>query len=81
MTQGVLKVPMQPVFLRLAAGVSLAALPILSWLPADDMVRTELLSGQLEHFFAYMASGLLLAAAVPRLRPRRHLLRVAGLRP
>ena len=68
MTEGVLQVPMQPVILRLAAGVSLAALPILSWLPADDMVRTGLLSGQQEHFFAYMASGLLLAAAVPRYR-------------
>lgn len=59
---------MQPSLLRLTAGLSLAALPILSWLPAEDLVRTGFLSGHQEHFLAYMASGLLLATAVPRYR-------------
>jgi VanZ family protein len=59
---------MQPSLLRFTAGLSLAALPILSWLPAEDLVRTGFLSGHQEHFLAYMASGLLLATAVPRYR-------------
>jgi glycopeptide antibiotics resistance protein len=59
---------MQPSLLRFTAGLSLAALPILSWLPAEDLLRTGFLSGHQEHFLAYMASGLLLATAVPRYR-------------
>ena len=60
--------PMHPVLLRFAACASLVALPILSWLPAEDMVRTGVLTPGQEHFLAYMASALLLAMAVPRYR-------------
>lgn len=59
---------MQPLVLRTAAAVSLISLPILSWLPAQDMVRTGILSPHQEHFLAYMASGLLLGMAAPRYR-------------
>ena len=60
--------PMHPFLLRCAACASLVALPILSWLPAEDMVRTGVLTPGQEHFLAYMASALLLAMAVPRYR-------------
>jgi hypothetical protein len=59
---------MHPIVLRCAACASLVALPILSWLPAEDMVRTGILSPIQEHFLAYMASAVLLAMAVPRYR-------------
>ena len=54
--------------LRVCAGCSILALAALSWLPVRDMVRTEILSGSQEHFLAYMISGLLVAAAMPRYR-------------
>ena len=54
--------------LRVCAGGSILALVVLSWLPAQDMMRTDLLSGSQEHFLAYMISGLLVAAAMPRYR-------------
>ena len=59
---------MQALSLRVCAGGSILALALLSWLPAQDMVRTGILSGSQEHFLAYMISGLLVAAAVPRYR-------------
>ena len=59
---------MQAFNLRVCAGCSILALVVLSWLPTQDMVRTGLLSGSQEHFLAYMISGLLVAAAVPRYR-------------
>ena len=59
---------MHPFLLRCAASASLVALPILSWLPAEDMVRTGVLTPGQEHFLAYMASALLLSMAVPRYR-------------
>ena len=59
---------MHALFLRLSAGCSILALAVLSWLPAQDMVRTGVLSGSQEHFLAYTISGLLVAAAVPRYR-------------
>jgi hypothetical protein len=59
---------MHPALLRCAACASLVALPVLSWLPAEDMVRTGFLSPVQEHFLAYMGSALLLAMAVPRYR-------------
>lgn len=59
---------MSQVFLRSAAMCSLVALPVLSWLPSQDMLRTGVLSGSQEHFLAYMISALLVAAAMPRYR-------------
>jgi hypothetical protein len=59
---------MHPILLRCAACASLVALPILSWLPAEDMVRTGVFSPVQEHFLAYMGSAMLLAMAVPRYR-------------
>ena len=54
--------------LRVCAGCSIFALGVLSWLPGQDMVRTGVLSPSEEHFLAYMISGLLVAAALPRYR-------------
>jgi hypothetical protein len=59
---------MRTLSLRICAGCSILALAVLSWLPAQDMFRTGMLSGSEEHFIAYMISGLLVAAAVPRYR-------------
>ena len=59
---------MKALSLRVCAGCSVLALTVLSWLPAQDMVRTGILSGSQEHFLAYMISGLLVAAAMPRYR-------------
>jgi VanZ family protein len=59
---------MQVLFLRVCAGCSVVALAVLSWLPAQDMVRSGMLSGPQEHFLAYLISGLLVAAAMPRYR-------------
>ena len=59
---------MQAFNLRVCAGCSILALVVLSWLPAQGMVRTGLLSGSQEHFLAYMTSGLLVAASMPRYR-------------
>ena len=59
---------MQAPVLRICAGLSILALAALSWLPAQVMVRTEILSGSQEHFLAYAISGLLVAAAMPRFR-------------
>jgi hypothetical protein len=56
---------MQAFNIRVCAGCSILALIVLSWLPAQDMMRTGLLSGSQEHFLAYMISGLLVAAAMP----------------
>jgi VanZ family protein len=54
--------------LRACAGCSIFALAVLSWLPGQAMVRTGALSPSEEHFLAYMISGLLVAAALPRYR-------------
>jgi hypothetical protein len=54
--------------LRVCAGCSILALVVLSWLPGQAMVRTGVLSPSDEHFLAYMISGLLVAAALPRFR-------------
>lgn len=59
---------MRSLLLRVCAGGSILALAVLSWLPAHDMARTGILSGSQEHFLAYMISGLLVAAAMPRYR-------------
>lgn len=59
---------MRSVVLRVCAGCSIFALALLSWLPAQDMARTGVLSGSQEHFLAYMISGLLVVAAMPRYR-------------
>ena len=59
---------MQGLILRGAAAGSLVVLAVLSWLPGQDMVRTGLFSPSEEHFFAYMISGALVAAAMPRYR-------------
>ena len=59
---------MNALSLRVCAGSSVLALAVLSWLPGQDMVRTGILSGSEEHFLAYMISGLLVAAAMPRYR-------------
>ena len=59
---------MQISVLRVCAGCSILALAVLSWLPAHDMVRSEVLLPSEEHFLAYMLSGLLVAAAMPRYR-------------
>ena len=53
---------------RVCAGCSIFTLALLSWLPAQDMARSGMLSGSQEHFLAYMISGLLVAAAMPRYR-------------
>ena len=59
---------MRALSLRVCAGCSILALVVLSWLPAPEMVRTGILSGSQEHFLAYMMSGSLVAAAMPRYR-------------
>ena len=59
---------MSQVYLRSAAVCSLVALPVLSWLPSQDLLRTGVLSGSQEHFLAYMISGLLVAGTMPRYR-------------
>ena len=59
---------MQISLLRVCAGSSILALAVLSWLPAQDMARTGVLLPSEEHFLAYMLSGLLVAAAMPRYR-------------
>jgi VanZ family protein len=59
---------MQISILRVCAGCSILALAVLSWLPAHDMVRTQVLLPSEEHFLAYLLSGLLVAAAMPRYR-------------
>jgi VanZ family protein len=57
-------------FLRLAAPSCLILLVILSWLPADEMVRTGA-DGRIEHFIAYIGTTIVvLAAYTPRLHPR-----------
>ncbi len=59
---------MQVLCLRVCAGCSIFALAVLSWSPARDMVRSGVLSGPQEHFLAYLISGVLVAAAMPRYR-------------
>ena len=59
---------MRFLLLRVCAGGSIFALTALSWLPAQEMVRTGILPGSQEHFLAYMISGLLVASAIPRYR-------------
>jgi VanZ family protein len=55
---------------RLAAPGCLILLAILSWLPADEMIRTGA-DGRIEHFIAYFCTTMVvLAAYTPRLRPR-----------
>jgi VanZ family protein len=48
--------------LRIAAWTCVVLLAVLSWLPADDMVRTAV-NGRIEHFIAYMGAMLLVSAA------------------
>lgn len=55
---------MQALCLRVCAGCSILALAVLSWLPAEDLVRSGMLSGSEEHFI----SGLLVAGSMPRYR-------------
>ena len=56
-------------FFRLAAPGSLVLLAILSWLPADKMIRTGM-DGRIEHFIAYISTTILVLAAYSlRLRP------------
>ena len=59
---------MQALCLRVCAGCSILALAVLSWLPADDLMRTGIITGSQEHFLAYAMSGMLVAAAMPRYR-------------
>jgi VanZ family protein len=47
---------------RIAAWSCVVLLAVLSWLPAEDMVRTTL-NGRIEHFTAYMGTMLLVGAA------------------
>ena len=54
--------------LRACAILSIAVLVALSWLPSYDMVRTGILPHWAEHLTAYMISGLLVAATMPRFR-------------
>jgi VanZ family protein len=56
-------------FFRLAAPSCLVLLAILSWLPANEMIRTGV-DGRIEHFIAYMSTTLFVLAAYSlRLRP------------
>ena len=59
---------MRALILRGGAAASVVVLAVLSWLPGQDMVRSGILSPSEEHFFAYLISGALVAAAVPRYR-------------
>ena len=43
-------------FFRLAAPGCLILLAILSWLPADEMIRTGA-DGRIEHFIAYISTA------------------------
>jgi VanZ family protein len=53
---------------RLAAPCCLVLLTVLSWLPADEMIRTGV-DGRIEHFSAYLSTTIfVLAAYMPRLR-------------
>jgi VanZ family protein len=54
----------KPAFIaRFCASFCIIALAVLSWTPGRYMVRTDVLSGQEEHFLAYLISGLIIAAA------------------
>ena len=55
-------------FFRLAAPACLVLLAILSWLPADEMIRTGM-DGRIEHFIAYIRLSISTSAMVP---PTRH---------
>ncbi len=55
-------------FFRLATPGCLVLLAILSWLPANEMIRTGL-DGRIEHFIAYFSATIfVLAAFTLRLR-------------
>ncbi len=47
---------------RLGAWTCVVLLAVLSWLPADHMVRTGV-DGRIEHFIAYMGTTLFIGAA------------------
>jgi VanZ family protein len=49
-------------FFRLTAPACLVLLAILSWLPANEMIRTGL-DGRLEHFIAYFSTTIFVLAA------------------
>ena len=59
---------MRASLLRACAGCSILAIVVLSWLPSHAMTRTGVLLPSEEHFLAYMLSGVLVAAAMPRYR-------------
>jgi VanZ family protein len=50
------------VFLRAAAIGCIVALPILAWLPATFLTRTEL-GGHAEHFIAYLGTAIVIGLA------------------
>jgi len=55
-------------FCRITAPACIVILAILSWLPADEMIRTGL-DGRIEHFLAYSGTTIIvLTAYAPRLR-------------
>jgi hypothetical protein len=47
---------------RLGAWTCVVLLALLSWLPAEDIVRTGI-NGRIEHFIAYMGTTLFVGAA------------------
>jgi hypothetical protein len=51
-----------PPLTRVAAWGCIVALAVLSWLPADHMIRTGF-DGRIEHFVAYMLTMICLAGA------------------
>jgi VanZ family protein len=51
-----------PKLFRLAAWACLVLLAVLSWLPAEEMIRTGI-NGQIEHVMAYLGTMLLVGAA------------------
>jgi len=61
-----LKGQISTIILRACAAFLLVALAILSWLPGQYRPRTGVLSGQQEHFLAYLLAGLLTATATRR---------------
>ena len=55
------------VFLRAAAIGCIVALPILAWLPATFLTRTEL-GGHAEHFIAYLGTAIVIGLAFQKSR-------------
>jgi VanZ family protein len=62
--QEIVSIATQSVWTKLASGVSILLIVVLSLLPQDERVTVGL-PGQGEHFIAYSVTGLLLGLSIP----------------